>query len=616
MERRRWQSVLALLLCGTLCAVFAVLAWTAAAQKCATWDEPNHTAAGWLMLWRHDFRMSPDVPPLWEYWISLLNGPNALHFDAASPVYTQPHTKNDLFWWVVQTLYRTPGNDPIAVVNSARVMALILGVGLAVCIAVWAWQLAGPAAAAAAAFLYCLDPNFIGHAPLAKNDVGFTLAYLAAAYAMWRLGRRLNWLTVSSVALLTAIAMNVKLSGVLMAPVLVIGLGLRACLPEPWVILGRPVQRKTAKLAAAAAVWAITILVTYAGIWAAYGFRFDAGPDGMRSDTNYYISLLRQFQLTAALGRRPVDEELPTWHMPLTTRAVVAMENHRILPQAWTAGFILTQAGDEGRGGFLNGQVYTGSKWYYFPLAAFYKSPLATTAAVILAAGFFFRARKKGLLIPPQRQWTAAALGVPVLVYAAALFSMKLNIGIRHAFPIYPFVFIGVSLAAAAVWNGAADRRDETIRGRVLILILAGSLAAESLWAFPDYIAFFNVVCAPYRLSLLSDSNLDWGQDLPLLAAWQARHPDRVLYFDYFGLCDPAAYGIRYVNIPRGYLFGGPVDIPTRPGVVAVSASTLQCVAGPDLTTIMMSGRRPDEVLGGTIYLFRFDPADYLSTRP
>src|ERR1700722_377526 len=165
-SRPAWAGIL----CGLLCVVFAVTAWCGVRTKSATWDEPSHAASGWLMVWRHDYRLSPDVPPLWEYWIALSAGPDALRFDASSFSYRTIRGRDDLYRWCVNTLYRTPGNDGIALVARGRAMALILAVALAIVIARWTWRIGGPIAAVAATFLYCLDPNFLGLGPLVKND--------------------------------------------------------------------------------------------------------------------------------------------------------------------------------------------------------------------------------------------------------------------------------------------------------------------------------------------------------------------------------------------------------------------------------------------------------------
>src|SRR5271170_3825145 len=105
------QTALAVGICTLLVIVFTVTAWRAVLGKSATFDEPNHTAVGWLNLWRQDFRLSPDVPPLWEDWIAVGIGKDAFGFDPASPSYRQIETRRQTEEWCDKFLYETPGND-------------------------------------------------------------------------------------------------------------------------------------------------------------------------------------------------------------------------------------------------------------------------------------------------------------------------------------------------------------------------------------------------------------------------------------------------------------------------------------------------------------------------
>jgi hypothetical protein len=64
----------------------------------------------------------------------------------------------------------------------------------------------------------------------------------------------------------------------------------------------------------------------------------------------------------------------------------------------------------------------------------------------------------------------------------------------------------------------------------------------------PQYLAYFNELTGGPAGGnrVLADSNLDWGQDLPRLAAWQRRHPEAApLSFSYFGTSDPVRYGVH-----------------------------------------------------------------------
>jgi hypothetical protein len=140
-------------------------------------------------------------------------------------------------------------------------------------------------------------------------------------------------------------------------------------------------------------------------------------------------------------------------------------------------------------------------------------------------------------------------------------------------------------------------------------MILAVGLALESIIAFPNYIPFFNAIARPYRFRLLSDSNIDWGQDLPALAEWRRRNPTTKLYLRYFGTTDPAVYGIDYLNLPGGFWMGPPITWPDtkQPGVIAISTTLYQGVHSPGSLRYYYAPLRnlpPREILNDSIQLF------------
>ncbi|HTW93796.1 MAG TPA: hypothetical protein VMD30_03310, partial [Tepidisphaeraceae bacterium] len=230
--------------------------------------------------------------------------------------------------------------------------------------------------------------------------------------------------------------------------------------------------------------------------------------------------------------------------------------------------------------------------WLYFPAAIAMKCPLATITAIV--AALLALAGNHRVFQRAENQWTLAAFAIPPLVYLAVSMHSYLNIGVRHVFPVYPFVFIAVGLGVARLWEHHA--------ARLPLCALAGVLIVETLSAFPNYIAFFNVACRSDEIKLLSDSNLDWGQDLPLLADWQKGHAKTTVYFDYFGSADPAEYGIRSVDIRKPL-----ARPPAEPSVLAVSATYLQLHHFDRAAFKKLGVQRPDSplaILGGTIYLF------------
>jgi hypothetical protein len=232
---------------------------------------------------------------------------------------------------------------------------------------------------------------------------------------------------------------------------------------------------------------------------------------------------------------------------------------------------------------------------------------LACIGALAIGANAV-RHRVRGSLEARTTQWTIICLALPPGVYLLAAITSNLNLGLRHVLPVYPFVYIAIGLAGARV-----ERRARAAAKRAIAVALI-ALGAEALIAFPNYIAFFNVVSGGTRngINLLGDSNLDWGQDLKLLAEWRQKNPSGRLYLIYFGLADPWAYGINdYVNVPGGYKFGPVYEPHNDPGVMAVSATMLQGIYAEDKYRLIYQTIRklePFEVLGGTIYLYRWPP--------
>jgi hypothetical protein len=381
----------------------------------------------------------------------------------------------------------------------------------------------------------------------------------------------------------------------------------RAALGGPWETSWRRIDRRTRRLAAATILLIAAAAVSWGGIWAAYGLRFGPSPDrSVRLDLHrmaYYYTAMTE--LAVQTGRVPTDAEIEGWKPGVMTRVILRMNDLRVLPQAWLYGLLYTYQSALARDTFLLGEFSKFGRWYYFPVAMLVKTPLATLFGGVLALGVLVIAvRRLGWKI--LTTWTAACLFVPSAIFLGSAMRSDLNLGLRHILPIYPFLFIGIGLAASYAW------REWRHHARRVAIVLALGLAAETLVAFPNFIAFFNVAAGGSRggLKLLGDSNLDWGQDLKLLAQWQDQHPTQKLYLVYFGLADPWAYGIDYVNFPQGYAFGPQYELRGEPGILAVSATELQGIYQDDVYE-RLRGVEPLDVLGGTIYLYRWPPPKF-----
>jgi hypothetical protein len=514
-----------------------------------------------------------------------------------------------------------------------RVMLVLLAAATAGLCAWWGWQLGGGVAAVCAAALFCLDPNLLAHSAQIKNVVATALVALALSLAIWRAGRRLTWLNALAVVIAAAAAPSTKFSGVALVGIAAILLVIRAWTDRPWRAFGRDLATRGARLAVAGSLIVSSALAAFVLLWACYAFRFNPSP--RPGDPVYDPARTRLYVATNEIsGRRDspsvTQSEVDAWRPNPLVAAAFWAEEHHLLPQTWLHGLLMTYGSAQYRRSFLLGQYSNVGFPAYFPLAFLFKTPVGTilaclaglVAAVVAAVARARRAAEGGpnasessesSAPAPLDAWTALCLLVPPAFYFASAMGSNLNIGVRHILPVYPPLFVVAGWAAAA----ACARWGRRFAWFPIVLLAA--VAFETFRAAPNFLAFFNTPSGGARggLRLLGDSNLDWGQDLPALADWQKRNPDRRLYLLHFGQVPPSYYGLRYVPRPGSHPNSvkgapNPADLPTTRPVLAISATQLQGIyldARERQAVEPFRNAQPFAVLNGTIYLFDVAPA-------
>lgn len=611
---------------GGLLLLFGVVAYTAVERHSPAYDEPIHAAANHVQRFYHDSRLAPYDPPVFSWLSTLPHRRGALRPDFEDPRFSRVLTdRKNAFPFMALMMYRNAGNDPERYLASSRLVFTAVGILIGILAAGWAWKLAGPAAGVIAATLFTFDPNFLAHGPLVCADVPVTLFFLSTAAAAWAFGRRGKLLRLLLLGLATGAAVNVKMSAVLLAPILVILFVWRAAMEEHWPILGLDFRSKSSKTVAALATVLAAGVIVWAMTWALYGFQFGATPDpsvrfGMEEPiTTAKESIADLAQLHGATVVMP--DQQPT---PLFAKFVVHLYRWRVMPEAWLHGLLEQWCTTMSRRSFLLGERGIEGWWYYFPFSLLVKTPLAALLAALGALGAWIvkhavqdtgedgqpatnPAEKAG--VSGIDRWDVACLLVPIAVYGFMSLRSSINIRIRHLFPIIPLLYILIAVVLAECLRRLRRSRPVAIG----LGVLGVALAVETLAAYPSYLSFFNVAAGGSRggLALLSDSSLDWGQGLKHLAAWQRKHPDETLYLCYFGSADPVYYGIRSQPLPNGYPYD-PKDMANLgPGVLAISATHLQgqyLVWPPENPRAKFPKQEPMEVLDGCIYLYRWPP--------
>jgi hypothetical protein len=174
-------------------------------------------------------------------------------------------------------------------------------------------------------------------------------------------------------------------------------------------------------------------------------------------------------------------------------------------PELYQGVHDVSSHNDIGHASFLLGQIGKSGWWYFFPVALLFKTPLA----LLILLGFcgWLAGRKA---IGFERWWLPLTFAAGILMVGM---SSRINLGLRHILPVYvAFALLGAA-AIFQMLEGARTRRWMASA----VLILCGWMAVSSLLIHPDYISYFNELAGNHPENILTDSDLDWGQDFKRL---------------------------------------------------------------------------------------------------
>lgn len=546
---------------AALLALHGWLAVSATTHFCTTGDEIAHVTGGYSYWKFNDYRLQPENGNLPQRWAALPLLAQKLRFHRLQSA----EWRHSDVWTTGYYFFYRDGNPVDYMLLCSRAMMALWSVATGLLVFFWSKKLWGAAGGIFSLLLYALSPNFLANGPLATSDVIMVFFFLASAGAWWRQAAELTWRRWLLSAVVFGLACVAKFSAVLLLPIFIL-LALVRCADGNPLTLGRKRVFTTwrSKLGALAVSTLAQGLVAWAVIWTFYGFRYSAFNPALPAATQFYWPW-RVAPGGAVLG------------------AVAELCRHwRLLPEAFLYGFNQVLYFADGRGGFLNGGYSTTGWWWFFPYAFLVKTPLPTLLAFLLSVVLIGRrwrprpeALRAGLRRAAHDLRRVAPLAALFAVYWAFSLSSELNIGHRHLLPVYPPLFIIAGLLARP---GAWRRLRLLLTGALTLWLAAVSFAIR-----PTYLAYFNPIAGgpDHGYEHLVDSSLDWGQDLPALAAWLQVHrrPGERVFLSYFGTGDPAYYGIQAETLApyppfriMGYVY------PLRPGLYCISATMLDDV--------------------------------------
>jgi len=438
--------------------------------------------------------------------------------------------------------------------SADRMLAVSRGVNLALggllvgLIGWWAGRLWGRPAAVVAIALAALEPNLVAHSSLATTDVGTTLLIVLTLYLFWEAARARSYGLWIATGLSAGLALAAKYSALTLIPI-------------------------------AGAILAGQVLL--GGITRGAPWIRQAGSSDGRRRLAHAASVVPLLCVPAAF-------------------ALLAAYSFTGFGPWWTGLQRFVEQAAGGQPAFFLGQHSHVGWWSYFPVSFAIKTPVGTL--ILIAASLAL-----GRMGAPLGRRAAFFLLVPAAVIVLVAANAKVNIGLRHILAVYPLLLV---LAART----ATVRLSRAWLMPVLIGIALGATAVSSLRVAPHQLAYFNeIVGGPEQgHRYLSDSNIDWGQDLKAVKAFMDEQRLPIAYLSYFGSAPPAYYGIQYQYVAGSWPLEWPPPRAVVPATLArkvliISVSNLQGVhthsTSPDLFAWLRT-RRPIARIGSSILVY------------
>jgi Dolichyl-phosphate-mannose-protein mannosyltransferase len=543
-----------------------------AASKTITNDEVVHIPPGYHYLKAREFRLNPEHPSLMKMWASLPLLAIRPERGATSGAPNQDWGERTMttsvsFWKVNRDRYR-------AISFWARLPMIAVTLALGVLIFIYGRQLFGALAAALSVALFSLEPTMLGHGWIVHTDIAAAFGYLLFFFMLRRFWRAPTLSGAVYLGLACGFALLTKFSLLIIAPVLVVAL---LC-----VVWRSPSVGHSRSRVALHSGFALALVIVI--INAAYFFQHPVLAPG---DAAFVKATAHLFSPRTMLAIKLLPEVLPTYYV--FGMYTVMVHNRR------------------GHPSFLMGHYSNMGWWYYFPVAFALKT---TLPFLFVSAGALAWSLWRTIV---KREYQFLALLLPVALYLAVSMTGHINIGVRHIAPIFPFLFLlgGAGLDRLL----RAERR--TRLARIVVVCLLGWMVVDAVRAYPDYMSFTNqLTLGRPGWQVLSDSNVEWGQDVGALArylkqrgetqvcgalsgGWATLEMYGVQLVD-FAPADPKLSRTRYVAVGAGFLNGATVPVGLRD-------TNDQVLTEEQRRNFFASYRSatPEAVFGNSIYLYR-----------
>lgn len=559
-------------------------------------DEVAHIPAGYSYLKFGDFRLNPEHPPLLKDLAAFPLLFMDLKFPDNIPAWTtEANGQWETGWHFIYHI----GNDADKILFFSRLPILLLGVAFGYFLYRFCAKRYGSRAGLLALFFFTLSPNLLAHSRFVTTDLGIAAFMFFALYAYFNFLEKPTWKALWLATIFFALMQLAKFSAVIMYPFFIL-----------LAIIAILAWRKNFKIYAGGLLFIFA--ASFILIWVFY------------VPHTWNMPLANQDKLIESSLQWGAGKKIAGILVKLNDIPGFKSIVHYLLGVVMVLNRV-----QGGNTTYFLGQVTNQSFAWYFPVTYLIKTPVPMLflAGLALFTGTFRYFKRTPLKIWSKfknfarNNFVELSLILFIAFYSYLSVTGNLNLGIRHLFPIIPLIF---ALVAKKTVDFLKEARGVEMRlaYKSFLILLLSWYALSNFTIYPHYAAYFNELTGGpgNAYKYVTDSNVDWGQDLKRLKSFVKTNNIRSIAVDYFGGGGPKYYFCDRKPEISSYDCSKSVHIEwhaengrPRTDYIAVSETFLMndlwwAPLRSDEGYSWLRNREPVAKIGYSIYVYSLDP--------
>ncbi len=575
-----------------------IVALSSITNDSLTMDELAHLPAGYSYLTQKDMRLNPEHPPI----IKDLSAVPLLFLENIkfpSEIKDWKSDVNGQWGFGNYFLFKT-GNPAEQMIFLARIPMILILILAGFYIFRWAKQLWGNNAGLLALFLFSISPTFLAHGRLVTTDVGAAFGTIFASYYFIKFLEKSDIKSAIKAGLALGIAELLKFSLILLLPFFgLIAMG--------WLILKaknfKNFLENFAKYIGFGAIIGATALCLIYFVYLYHVWNYPA--ERQKADTEFTLASFSNRNLTSIviwMADKPILRPFSQYLLGL---------------------FMIFQRASGGNTGYFMGEVSASGWKTYFPIVYFIKETLTFHILTLISLLYLaykwvkslrfkasFQTRFSRLWNWKYKYFVELSMFLFIAIYWYTSLTSKLNIGVRHLLPVFPFT---IMLVSSIITKWLKENKFQKAKYAIIACLLVfGAYSTYSV--YPSFLSYFNeAVGGPKQgYKYVTDSNLDWGQDLKRLKIWLDQNNIQSIYLDYFGGSDTS----YYLKEKYKSWWGDRNPNELKKGeYLAVSATLLQGGRGKPVSGFTQASGyynwlnkyQPTAVIGNSIFVYKIE---------